>query len=112
MHESVALKAMEGHRAPSDAVYSLTRRKKRSFAREFLDVVVTEGLFGSTKDLAENMSAPFYLIASESKGTIVRLQDGAVIDTLNVTPWRSADKEKFKVVGINGHEYRKVARIA
>lgn len=112
MNDTLVLTALEPLRHPGDAVYSLVRRERRSFLKEFIDVVLAEGLFGNTKDLADNTSAPFFLVASEQGGTIVRVRDGEVVDTLRVGTWSPADKETFKSVNINGHNYRKVARLA
>lgn len=112
MHETEALAILEGHRQPTDAVYSLVRRERRPFYKDLLDVIFTQGLFSEGKDLVANTSAPFYLIANENGGTIVRLRDGEVVDMLRVGTWQPSDKERFKSVNINGHNYRKVARIA
>lgn len=110
MKESDALRALEDQRRPGDAVFSLMREKKRSFFQQFLDMVVTTGLAGGTKDLLDNTQAPFFLVGDNAAATIFRVRDGQVVESRPVNDWTGVDA--FRKADVDGYTYRKVARVA
>lgn len=93
-------------------MFSVQRSKKRPFWKQFLDVVVSGGALGDLKDLGDNLATPYFLVASDSKATIVRVEDQRVVETIPVPSWDSAKTSSFRKADVADYEYRKVARIA
>jgi len=94
-----------------DRVYLLRRRKKRTWLRRIRELVLdTSFLAGSLPDLPDAL-AVWYLVASDAEGTIVRVADKAIQETISVPGWRSEWKDKFRSVIIDDREYAKIGKI-
>ncbi|MFT3874982.1 MAG: hypothetical protein QM708_00930 [Propioniciclava sp.] len=106
-----ALQIMSALRPPGSVVYSLTRSKRRSFFRELLDNVISDGALGSVADVMDSMKAAHYLIATQDAGTIVSLRDGQVNASFDLPDWRPEWRESFTKATVDDILYRKVARI-
>lgn len=110
MKESQALTMLAPEITGSDAVYSVMRRKKRSFLASLMDVIVTQDLFGSSKDFADNMSSPYFVVVSDDAARVISVKDGSISDVIRVPDWKGS-KTSFRSVTVDGYNYSKVARI-
>ncbi len=111
MKADQVLDVIASRRPTGTVVYSLTRMKRRSILREFLDVMVSGGAIDSAVDVMDNVSMRTVLIAGDRQGTILGVRDGRVVDEIPVPDWDPAWKQSFKRATVGGYRYTKTARI-
>ena len=104
-----ALEAIEKIKKSDDIVYEIARKEKKSGLFHFMDFWV-EGILSTGNSLMKDKV--MYLIASEDNGKIVEIENGKIINTLEVPDWKSEMKETFKKVVIDDYVYKKFRRIS
>lgn len=103
-----ALEAIEKIKKSDDIVYEIARKEKKSGLFHFMDFWF-EGILSTGNSLMKDKV--MYLIASEDNGKIVEIENGKIINTLEVPDWKSEMKETFKKVVIGDYVYKKFRRI-
>ncbi|MBK8461294.1 MAG: hypothetical protein IPL43_14905 [Micropruina sp.] len=119
MNETDALEVIQELVSEGDAVYAMTRTKKRNIFVDFLDVVVSGGALTGAADIADTVVQSYYLVASPAKATIVQVRDSQIADTIDVPSW-SAEKAKelqgqgvsLKTLNVAGYRYSRGVQIA
>lgn len=92
-----------------DVVYEIFRTEKRSAWFHFWDIVF-DMIPSTTTELLNNKV--MYLLASESKGQIIEIENGEMIDIIDVPNWTAEQKDKFKKVVIDKYIYKKFKKIS
>jgi hypothetical protein len=106
------LDLMRQYIGAGDVVYSVMRDRRRSFWKELLDTIFTNGLFTSASDVHDAVAARYFLIAGDDSATIVKIASDEVETTFDVPAWKSGMKTNFKKVDVDNFRYRKVAKIS
>lgn len=106
-----ALQTLEDYRNPGDAIYELKRRDTAPWWKYVLDFVLLDGVFYFNRNRMTNVVMPFYLVATDSDGTILQIDNGRVADTIPIPEWDPAMKENFQSVTVDGFTYRRAARL-
>jgi len=98
-----------------DRVYLLRRNKKRNWLwgiGVLIDIVwsygLVTGLMGTAADVSGAASKSWYLIASSSAGTIAHIQDGEIVETIDVPRWRPLLKDDFRSVTIGEYRFTRI----
>jgi hypothetical protein len=105
---SEALNAIEKIKAPSDVIYEISRKEKKSGWYVLVDMLF-DNLLSTSNSLMKDKV--MFLVASEKSGKIVEIENGSIRTTVEVPGWTSDKKENFTKVIIDNYVYKKFRKI-
>ena len=103
-----ALDAIEKIKLSDDIIYEVFRTEKRSGWFHFWDIVFDVIPSATTKLMYDKV---MYLLASEKRGQIVEVENGNIINTIEIPNWKNDNKVSFKRVIIDNYVYKKYKKI-
>ena len=97
-------------KSPNDVIYEVFRTEKRSGWFHFWDIVFDVIPSTTTKLMYDKV---MYLLASDKSGKIIiEVEDGHIINLIEIPDWTIDKKVKFKKVMIDNYIYKKFKKIA
>ena len=103
-----ALDAIETIKLSDDIIYEIFRTEKRSGWFHFWDIVFDVIPSTTTKLLYDKV---MYLLASESRGQIIEVENGNITNIIEIPNWTNDKKVIFKKVIIDNYIYKKYRKI-
>jgi len=113
MTDEEAIRYLSPIMVAGDSVFHVSKQRIPSAARRVLEVIL-DMLFlaGGTGDLKDAFSGPWYLVASDSHGLVVRLVNGEITESESVPDWKADWKKDFKTIVAGQVRYRKLRKLA